>query len=248
MALLDGLLAYWTMDEAGGNRADSHGANHLVDHNTVESAAGKINLAADFEIGANEYFTVADNADVSFSDEDFTYMFWVKPESLSAGSKIVLKDAGGGGNREYQCGLAGTYNKYLQWLIFDAAGAGLVGNVTSLSSLTAGVWDLIFLWNDTVLNQVGVQFNLEAPTIAATSGPGPKDAAANLHIGGADGGGYNWDGLIDESALWGKVLTPDEKTLLYNDSDGYAYPFIFPPARMRNYRRKRIAGKVTVYD
>src|SRR3990167_10705009 len=48
--LTDGLVSYWTLDEASGVRYDSvvASANDLTDNNTVASATGKFNDAASF--------------------------------------------------------------------------------------------------------------------------------------------------------------------------------------------------------
>ena len=59
--LTDDLVAYWTLDEASGTRSDSVGSSDLTDINTVTSAPGILNGAAQFTAANNEYFEVADN-------------------------------------------------------------------------------------------------------------------------------------------------------------------------------------------
>src|SRR3990167_7395409 len=78
-----GLISWWSLDEASGQRNDSHGSNHLTDNNTVLSAAGKVGNAADFEKSNSEFLSIADNPNLSTGDIDFTIAIWVKPETAS---------------------------------------------------------------------------------------------------------------------------------------------------------------------
>jgi len=55
--------------------------------------------------------------------------------------------------------------------------------------------------------------------------PGPAPECAGLIIGGhREGSGRNFDGLIDEVALWSRVLTPAEITQLHNAGAALAIP------------------------
>lgn len=55
--------------------------------------------------------------------------------------------------------------------------------------------------------------------------PGPLSETAGLILGGhRDGTGRNLDGLLDEVALWNRVLTPTEITQLYNEGNPTALP------------------------
>jgi len=38
-----------------------------------------------------------------------------------------------------------------------------------------------------------------------------------------DGAGTEWNGLIDEVAIWDRQLTSDERTELYNSGSGLTY-------------------------
>ncbi|MBU0513002.1 MAG: hypothetical protein KJ638_15045, partial [Chloroflexi bacterium] len=46
---IDGLVAWWSLDETSGTRYDSHGGNHLSDNNTVGYSTGKQGNSANFE-------------------------------------------------------------------------------------------------------------------------------------------------------------------------------------------------------
>src|SRR5262245_58597574 len=93
MSLLDSLVSYWKLDEASGNALDAHGSNNLTEGGTggVGTATGKINGGRDFESADSDIFTLADNADLSTGEIDFSFSLWYKPESQSATHSLICK-------------------------------------------------------------------------------------------------------------------------------------------------------------
>jgi len=77
-----GLVAWWSLDEASGNRADSHGGNTLTDNNTVGYAAGKVGNAADFESGDSEYLLCTPASAVPAA-AGWTLGAWVRWETVT---------------------------------------------------------------------------------------------------------------------------------------------------------------------
>ena len=80
MPLSTSLVAAWELNEVSGNATDSKGSNTLTDNNTVTSGTGPIYaLARDFELDNAEYFSIADNTDISLSgDISCTFEAWIK--------------------------------------------------------------------------------------------------------------------------------------------------------------------------
>lgn len=72
--LLKDLVAFWPLDEPGGQRQDMLGYNPLTDNATVTSAKGigGQGTSAKFTSANSEYLSVSDNPQVSVGDEDFT--------------------------------------------------------------------------------------------------------------------------------------------------------------------------------
>src|SRR5690242_13052659 len=57
-SLANGLVAFWDLGEASGQRNDSHtNLLHLTDNNTVTSAAGLVGTAAQFTAANTEYLS-----------------------------------------------------------------------------------------------------------------------------------------------------------------------------------------------
>lgn len=242
MAITDSLMAYFKLDEASGDALDAHGSNNLTDTNTVQAASGIISGARDFERDNGELFTLADNADLSTGDIDWTIQAWVIAETLSAGANwIVSKRNAAGTAVEYQLFYRSTSRFALQ--VFDGAGTnrGTVQSDVLGAPSTATPYHIV-CGHDSVNNLVFMYVNGVAQTPVATSGAG-GDSTSVFNIGaGGDSAGFCWDGLIDEVGFWKRVLTSGEVASLYNAGAGLAYPFAAGgaviPVFMNQYRQR----------
>jgi hypothetical protein len=223
MALTDSLISYWSLDEASGDALDAHGSNDLTDNNTVGTAAGKVAGARDFERGSSQHFSLADNADLSTGDIDFTIAAWVQLESKPGGNMSVVQKT---------TNLSGEYfffheasSDRFKLEVYGAGGFGSVGAVTAnnLGAPSLATWYFVVAWHDSANNEVGISVNAGTPDTAAHSA-GVLDGAGAFELSGFTFGTF-WDGLIDEVGFWKRVLTADERTELYNGGDGLAYPF-----------------------
>lgn len=220
MALIDNLISYWKLDEASGARYDSHGSNDLTDNNTVVSATGKIGTAADFEATNSEYLSITDNASISTGDIDFTFSCWVYAESLVNYPIILRKGSDVNDNVEYVL----YYDTVNNALKFGVSGSASYQEVSSGSALSTGTWYFIVCHHDSVNNQLAISVNNGTlQTVSRTQGV--DDGTFPFTIGASVGQSLYWDGLIDEVGFWKRVLTSQERTLLYNQGRGLAYPF-----------------------
>jgi hypothetical protein len=221
MALIDGLISYWRLDESSGTRDDAHGANDLTDNNTVGSASGKIGLAADFNASASEYLSHADNADLSFADDAFTFTGWFNIDSASTRS-VVAKWGSDGAAETCEYALRTLSGGTLNWRVGN--GSGNV-SVSHSATLATGQWYFFAAYHDPAANQIGLSLDGGTAQTASITG-GILDGAASFAVGRTgDFAGQYWDGLIDEVGLWGRVLSASEITELYASGAGLAYPF-----------------------
>jgi hypothetical protein len=233
MAVIDNLVAYYSLDEASGNAIDAHGANDLTDNNTVGAAAGLVSGARDFESGNNEHFNLADNADLSLgADTSFSWALWFKAEQdpTASGRTLLSKSSGEDSGCEYS-------------LWFDTGSSGQkisfrVGNGSSsaqaLSESPYGVvdntnWHFIVVWHDAAADTLNVQIDNRSPVATAWSG-GTQNGATEFQLGHYSAWGARWDGLLDEVGFWKKALTSDERTWLYNSGAGRSYADIVAEA------------------
>jgi len=218
----DNLIAWWSLDETSGTRADSHGSNDLTDNNTVTYDTGKQGNAADFEDSVGEYLSIADNADLSFGDEDFTIGCWIKIESLDGTFQYIMsKYDPPDDKREYVLLLRGTTDK----LEFNVSGNGTaVTGAEWGSAISTGTWYFVVAWHDSVNNQVGIEVNNSSPVTEAHTA-GCFDSDSSFMIGASSKGTPDQflDGLADEAFVFDKVLSADEREWLYNSGSGRAY-------------------------
>jgi hypothetical protein len=153
--LRDGLVSWWTLDEASGTRADSHGSNDLTDNNTVGSAAGKQGNAADFESTNSEYLSMNSVSSLNFGDENFTLAGWVyiNPDAdLSTGTALI--------------GKWDTDQQWLLWLFDNGTNTwarmyvhdGTSNNYVT-ADITTGAWHFIVGYHDSVNDEIGISID-----------------------------------------------------------------------------------------
>ncbi len=229
--LLTGLISYWDMDDSGDPGDDVHGSNNLTEFNGVDTVSGKISNASDFEVNEVDYLYLADNADLSFGNEDFTLAAWVNLENISGGVALAIMSKGTAG------GTTGEY--YFQWSssttyfqFQTVGGAGYTDvvtvNASNFGTPSTATWYYVVAWMDAANDLSGINVCAggsfgTANTTANTTGA--HDAAGVFAIGsGYPHAGTIMDGLIDEGALWSRTLTSPEKTDLCAAGTGLAYP------------------------
>jgi hypothetical protein len=219
VALVDDLIAAWELDEASGNALDSHGSSDLTDNNTVGSGTGLVyGSARDFENGSTEYFSRADNADLSVTDQDFTFEAWVQTESDPGGKWVLSK--GSGANIAY-----GLLAFSSTWRFRVSSADGFV-NDTSVDSGTAvsnGTWYHVMCGHRATANQIWIRVNAGSEVTAAYSA-GTYDDTQPFYIG-AFNAGTTWDGLIGPVRFWKRDASGDA-TELYNAGAGRTYAYI----------------------
>jgi hypothetical protein len=214
VALADDLVAYWSLDEASGNAIDAHSAYDLTDTNTVDTATGKVGNARDFERTNSEGFTHADDAAFSRGDTDFTFACWVNAEAFGDKHCVINK------GEEYSLETDEFDSNKFYWNVNNYA----VQAKWTVAPSTA-TWYFLACWHDSVNNLIGISLNAGTAVTTSHSG-GVNNTALNFAVGFRQDGARFWDGLIDELGLWGRVLTSDEITELYNSGSGRDYAYI----------------------
>jgi hypothetical protein len=238
MALTDDLIAWWTLDETSGTRYDSHGTHHLTDTNTVTySSSAKYGNAAEFEWTNQEslYKACPTTDELAFYNEDnYSVVSWVYPmasiSTVGDDMKLVAKSyySGPGDNKSHW----GT-------LIFDDSGhqnefgAEIRGTTdttqkiyaSTFGSLSLNTWYFCYFYHDAGNNQLGVSVNNgTVDTQSWSNGTyNAEDGQFNLGIANNFDPIEPYDGRMDETAIWGRVLTSSEVTELYNSGSGLTY-------------------------
>lgn len=210
MSLLTDLISYWKLDEASGTRADSHGTNHLADNNTVASAVGKVyGTAADFEDANSESLSCAVGG-LQTGNADYTVGAWVKLESKPTEATVYTN--------QYPGAILRYRSSSDRFEFFF--GAGVQAQATSFGSPSLGVWYFVVGWYDAAADRIRIQVN--DGTVNETTETTGAAGGATVQIGARNTANF-FDGLIGPVAVWGRVLTSQERTDLYNAGAGLAY-------------------------
>lgn len=237
MSLLDNLVSWWKLDEASGQRNDSHGTNHLTDVNTVTQIAGKVGNAAQFTAGNSENLTVADNASFAFTTA-FSLCFWIRMPTLAtnhcfAGKWTFQTDGGWA----IQSGNTAS-TSITAYIATSAADASTGCRMGYNNVLVADTWHHVAMVYDGTLTgnanrlKVYVDGVSKAQTVVLGAVPASlqSDGAA-LNFGRWGGALTRYlTGYMDEVGLWSRALTSAEVTFLHNSGNGVTYEGLIPPA------------------
>jgi Concanavalin A-like lectin/glucanases superfamily len=220
MALIDGLVSYWRLEEVGSDdRLDAHGSNDLTAEGGVGGATGKLGGAGSFD-GVGDYLSHADNADLSTGDVGFTIQAWVYLDTTTGGQDLVAKDSSGGFG-EY---LLGVTDGEFRFQVTDSGGNTDLVQATNFGTASTGTWYLVHAWHDSVNNQIGIAVNAGTPNTKSYTA-GVADSTRAFQLGVRAGGSSYLEGRLDAVALWKRVLSSSERSQLYNSGAGLEYPF-----------------------
>lgn len=185
------------------------------------AAAGKLDNAAQFVAANAEYLSHPSNADLQTGNVDFTIAAWVSLSTV-ANCDIVTRWATPT-NGEYA--LVYFSSRFRFAVTPDGTAASTVTVVaSSLGAASAGTWYLVVGWHDALNNTLNIQINNGAvESTPHTTGVYPSAAPFGLSRASYVGGYVH--GMLDEVGFWKRLLTADERALLWNSGAGLSYPF-----------------------
>lgn len=206
MSLLDGLIGYWTFDEASGTRVkneiDGVMSSEFVGTVTVDYA-GKVGRGKKFNGGYYPVPLVGGAAGAR------SYAFWIKLLSTESNGNLYL--IGRSSGFSLLMGYGGA-NRITWW------GSSLYGSSDSARGITVPKDDqfhhCVFTYDNT--NLKGYFDNTLLWSIATGNAIGTD----NFTVGAFNGG-------FDELGIWSRAITADEVADLYNAGAGVVYPFYF---------------------
>lgn len=205
------LVAGWNMDETTWDWMDtSNTGNDFTanigttgDTNIDQIATGKINQAYEFD-GTNDYIVSNSNTGISGAAER-TLMAWINVDAFSGGDGSWMSPA--------SVGTCGT-NQMTEFLINNSNHSAYVhmwGSLYQLGEIEAGNWHHLAVTYDGVFSRSYLNGHLvrtDQVALNLTNTP--------LTIGGSCTQTYrNFNGLIDEVALFDNDLGPDQINTIY---------------------------------
>jgi len=224
------ILGIWKMDEAAGNRADTYGTRTLIDGNTVGSAAGKDNLAADLEAGNTEYFENA--SEISRAKTVMTMSAWIWLETVGAGDQVIVWEPTASQGYTRFVVLVDASDQLLIAMRDSQSGAAKAQ--TSVNTFNINTWYHILAMVDTVNNTLqgwvnGVNWINHAVAMNIFSNTA---ASEEWQVGRSENNVPAWinyfDGKIDELYMWSSadgtggsaIMDINDAVALYNGGNG----------------------------
>ena len=238
MALSDNLIAYYKLDETGGNRADStNNSNAIVE--TGGSVGTSIGISGKCAfVSASSWLTLpAGICDPSVDRISYSMWFLI---TQSTETQYFLAS----GNLPFYF----PFYSYLDdrgvevlgsfWRLEDGGYSFISNNV----QISLNEWHHVVLtFDNTVGGTTGRQyFDGVLSGTQTTVSPIASDATS-FTLGGLDGSPK----YIDELGIWNRVLSGSEVAALYNNGRGGFYPFDFTGTYGGTYY---INGQATTLD
>ena len=207
--LLDGLVAYWTLNEASGTRFDSVGSNDLTDNGGVGSAPGVQGNAASFDTTTGQYLQSPAITTIGLA---WTLAFWIQPQDTTT-QMTIMDSVDGLAPRLF---IERTPENRLRVVLPG-------GNQTGTTAIGTTWRHLCFVSDGTSL-RVLIDTTEEFTIASTADNAGFENGATfgELVINNT----RQFIGDIDEVGIWSRVLTSGEISDLYNGGAGITYPFV----------------------
>ena len=214
--LWNNLVAYYTGDNTPNDSLNAYNGTLI---NGATYGTGKINNGFSLD-GINDY------VDLGFGyrrskTQAFSYSFWASINST--GTLTVLSNSGDNG---HFCYIEGGYI----WMQIGYGGSSYL-RVYSANTIPTSTLKHIVITYDGTYSYTSFKMYINASsttvvgqtnTLGANDTPTPP--AYNLNIGRRPTNQYYFNGIIDELAIFDKVLTQAQVTELYNSGNGKQYP------------------------
>lgn len=220
-SLLEGLVAYWKLDETSGlTAADATDNGHegTLSGSTLPSwEPGKINYGLMIHgavTGLQESFlSVPDSDDFDFGTGDFAFSFWMQPNN----------------NTLYYCLIDTGYDDAGSFSLIYALSEAEFRIYSSGSDVYTKSYTIVAAeWYHLVARRVNGVFDIciNGVSLGGESFTGVVSVTRILAFGSWRASGQTIDGVMDEIGVWkGRSLSDAEVLQLYNDGAGLQYPF-----------------------
>lgn len=222
-SLLTGLVSYWNLDEQSGTRDDAVGSNDLTDNNTVGYVAGKNGNAANLVKINTEFLSRSVGP---WQGDAVTISAWLKVPTLPGASSsfVIWNKAGASWSVETTWVLGTNVNK----LRFFVCNGTTFFPVQAGTDMLADSWyHVIATYDDLGDRKPRMRLNGAAALVGSTAltGTWVKPASGVLLFARIPPASTCVDVVLDEVALWNRVLTDEEVAELYAAGAGKFYPF-----------------------
>jgi hypothetical protein len=205
--IADGLLNYWNFE---GNFNDTAGlalgSTSTVNDNGTPANAAAVTLQPAGPLGQfgkfnRSYIAVPNSDDILAAGEDLTISAWFRVTAFNTDWQALIAHGEGS---DYRIARRGADS-----VMAYAGGSGDIPGGAQGPLANDGEWHHIV-----AISENGVSTRLWVDGALVAEGAAPtitNNGSTNLHIGGnPNAGGREWNGDIDDVAMWGRPLTEEE--------------------------------------
>lgn len=230
--LKTGLISCWEFDEASGTTAydSSPNAHNLVSYGCAVNQTGKINKAYNHN-GSTSYLRKTTSTAAFEGLSAISVSCWCNPEVIDSTAKyrmLISKRVSGWVAPYYQFELRMypyIYKRFEFWVGNASANSYVASANNSVALYTW--YHIVGTWNG---SDGSFQFYINGANAASVVSGAITGATGSgstpLYIGEDNdslASALPWSGLIDQTAIWNRVLTTQEIAQLYNSGNGLAF-------------------------
>ncbi len=214
MALTDGLISYYNLDDLTNTIVDSTGNNNGINSGATLGSTGIINTCLDFD-------TSTDYVDLGYGvliTNEQSISLWINSSETPDSRRFLV------GNRSTLLELANSTS--IRFFPSVISGATFSVTIPIITALTGWIHIVV---TENSSNIVKIYLN---GTLVGSGEAGPLNGnsmSSRLadYVGIA---GKHFQGKMDEVGIWNKELSSSEVQQIYNNSFGLTYPFeVLPP-------------------
>ena len=217
MALIDGILAYWNLNDNGSggvSLVDSTGNSYtLTNNNGVTLGTG---IIAGDAVVSSQIYSFLNTESFYGSVSDFSVAGWIYvDDSFSS---------------QYPSCFSGSsftnFNVYVRdEIVPDGLRVTVGGSDTQISGVIS-----VNTWHYIAITRTGSDVNIYVDGYNVGSGTnGDSVDLSGFYLGSSSyGSATNFNGGIDEVGVWSRELSSIEVYDLYNSGYGLTYPFVPP--------------------
>jgi hypothetical protein len=243
---------YWKLDETTGPPyEDFYGSNDATCTDCPVATMGIVNGGQLFD-GSSDEVNVDDDDTFDWSNsQSFSIEFWAQTTSDCTGNEVIVgRDDGWGAPLHWWVGCEGTSGSAKFYLIdTDGTQTGEVDHWPQGSnSMNDGAWHHIVAVRDAAENEIRLYVDgVEEDSSSATYSAGFEASSTALNIGHLMSG-FNFDGTLDEVALYNRALSAGEIQGHYNDGIGRGYCETYAPEIVSTAVTRANIGCLYTYD
>lgn len=197
--------------EFEGNSTDLSGNSNNGADTNISYVAAKYDLGPQFN-GTSSKITITDSATLHFATGDYTFVGWIKPTNLAAGSQDFVGKANSAG----QCYIIHRVTNTGACLVQFYTDAGNNVNFTANGIFTEGAWTHIAI----VLKRADAKCYLYKNAVNTANGDitgtPSVSSTGSLVLSDPEFSGVYFAGILDSCHFFNRALTDSEIAELYN--------------------------------